>query len=74
MTTAMKFWLVAFILFAGAYVVETREATMMAPIAQTQPSTVQSGRCAFGRLARLFYITWNDRDMMRLAATRLMGD
>ncbi len=48
---------------------------MATPITQTQPSTVQSGRsCAFGRLARLFYITWNDRALMRLAPTRRMGD
>ncbi len=48
---------------------------MATPITQTQPSTVQTGRsCAFGRLARLFYIAWNDQALMRLAPTRRMGD
>ena len=44
-------------------------------ITQTQPSTVQTRRsCAFGRLAQLFYIAWNDRALMQLAPTRRMGD
>ena len=47
---------------------------MTAPITQTQPSTVQSGRCVFGRLARLFYVAWNDRALMRLGPTRRMGN
>ncbi len=55
--------------------VSRTETAMATTITQTQPSTVQSGRsCAFGRLARLFYITWNDRALMRLAPTRRMGD
>jgi hypothetical protein len=48
---------------------------MATPITQTQPSTLQVGRlCAFGRLARLFYVAWNDRALMRLAPTTRMGD
>ncbi len=43
-------------------------------ITQTQPSIAQSGRRVFGRLARLFYIAWKDRALMRLAPARLMGD
>jgi len=55
--------------------VSRTEAAMAPAITQTQPSTVRSGRsCAFGRLARLFYIAWNDRALMRLAPTRRMGD
>ena len=55
--------------------VSRTEAAMATPITQTQPSTVQIRRsCAFGRLAQLFYIAWNDRALMRLAPTRRMGD
>ena len=55
--------------------VSRTEAAMATPITQNQPSTVQTGRsCAFSRLARSFYIAWNDRALMRLAPTRLLGD
>ena len=55
--------------------VSRTEATMATPITQIQPSPVQTRRsCAFGRLAQLFHIAWNDRALMRFAPTRRMGD